>query len=191
MGQQQYDAYLRRLADILPETYGMALNAWQAEGDALRGKFDAAASLEKSDYERYLDELAQHNRAVSLARDDAETAYERMIYGDETAYSRAADDYARRVSADKTDYARQQDAYSRLLSLMAAGYAPSAAEYAAAGLSSAQGEALRAQLAPAYEEPSTVYRVVREKAEDKSGSASKSSGTKKRSGDLYKNVKKR
>ncbi len=186
VGQQQYDAYLRRLADILPETYGMALNAWQAEGDALRGKFDTAASLEKSDYERYLDELAQHNRAVSLARDDAETAYERMIYGDETAYSRAADDYARRVSADKTDYARQQDAYTRLLSLMAAGYAPSAEEYAAAGLSSAQGEALRAQLAPSEATP--VYRVVREKAE---GSSSKLSGAKKRSGDLKKNVKKR
>ena len=170
VGQQQYDAYLRRLADILPETYAMALESWQAEGDALRGKYETTAALEKSDYDRYLDELGQYNRELSLARDDAQTAYERMIYSDETAYD------------------RQQDAYSRLLSLMAAGYAPGVEEYAAAGLTRAQGEALRAQLAPSA--PSTVYRVVKQK-EEKSTSSSKSSGTKKGTGNLYKNVKKR
>ena len=171
VGQQQYDAYLRRLAEVLPETYAMALESWQAEGDALRGKYEATAALEKSDYERYLDELGQYNRELALARDDAQTAYERMIYGDETAYD------------------RRQDAYSRLLSLMAAGYAPGVEEYAAAGLTRAQGEALRAQLAPAA--PRTVYRVVKQEKEEKNSDGSKISGAKKGTGSLNKNVKKR
>ncbi len=193
VGQQQYDAYLRRLADILPETYGMALDAWKAEGDALRGKYETTAALEKSDYERYLDELGQYDRALSAARSDAEAAYERMLEREETAYSRAADDYQRRMSADKLDYARQQDAYTRLRSLMAAGYVPTTEEYAAAGLSRKQGEALRAQLAPG-EEPTVVYRAARSKDGDKSksknSSKSKLSGTKKGSGDLNKNLTK-
>ena len=170
VGQQQYNAYLRRLAEVLPETYAMALESWQAEGDALRGKYETTAALEKSDYERYLDELGQYNRELALARDDAQTAYERMIYGDETAYD------------------RRQDAYSRLLSLMAAGYAPGVEEYAAAGLSRAQGEALRAQLAPAA--PRTVTRVIKQK-DDKNADSSKNSGAKKGKGDLNKKLKSR
>ena len=109
VGQQQYDAYLQRLADVLPETYGMALDAWQAEGQDLQRRYSAAAALEQSDYERYLDELGQYNRAVSLAREDAESAYERMIYGEEKAYGRAVDDYERRLAADERAYRRAKE----------------------------------------------------------------------------------
>ena len=188
VGQQQYDAYLRRLADILPETYGMALDAYNAEGERLSRQLGAAAELEKSDYERYLDALGQYNRELSLSRDDAESAYERMIYGDETAYSRAADDYARRLGADKLDYERQQDAYSRLLSLMAAGYRPSAEEYAAAGLSRKQGEALRAQLAPSSARGGS--RSGKQKTQIEESKATLS-GTKRSVGNLDKSLSKR
>ncbi len=67
VGQQQYDAYLQRLADILPETYGMALDAYRAEGEGLSDKLRTAQTLEKSDYERYLDELGQYNRELDRA----------------------------------------------------------------------------------------------------------------------------
>ena len=111
-GQQQYDAYLRRLADVLPETYGMALDAWQAEGQELQRRYAAAGALEQRDYERYLDELGQYNRSVESARSDADTAYARMRADEERAYERAADDYARRLAADERAYRRAKDAAS-------------------------------------------------------------------------------
>ena len=101
VGQQQYDAYLRRLADVLPETYGMALQSWQAEGQDLQRRYSAAAALEQSDYERYLNELAQYDRRLDRARSDLDTAYERQFAEDERAYRRAVDDYNRRLDEDE------------------------------------------------------------------------------------------
>ena len=101
VGQQQYDAYLRRLADVLPETYGMALQSWQAEGQDLQRRYSAAAALEQSDYERYLNELAQYNLSLDRARSDLDTAYERQFAEDERAYRRAVDDYNRRLDEDE------------------------------------------------------------------------------------------
>ena len=190
VGQQQYDAYLRRLADVLPQTYGMALHAYEAEGDELTRRYELTASREKSEYERYLDSLGQYNRELALARSDVDDAREALRYGDETAYRRAVDDYNRRMAEDKLDYSREQDAYDRLVRLIAAGYSPSAAEYAQAGMSPAQGAALRAQ-ATAPGSPTVIIR--REKASGKSSSSKRSSsksssskGVKKTQGSLKK-----
>ena len=135
VGQQQYDAYLQRLADILPETYGMALDAYKAAGNELQQRFDTTAALEKSDYARYLDELEQYNLSLDRAQEDADRARREMLGDEDRAYARAEDNYERRA-------AQQQNAYTRLLKLIAAGYAPSEQELALAGLSSAQGAAL-------------------------------------------------
>lgn len=183
VGQQQYDAYLQRLADILPDTYGMALDAYKAEGDELQRRLDTTAALEKSDYGRYLDELGQYNRSLDRAQEDADRARSEMLYDEDRAYSRAEDDYARRLAA-------QKDAYARLLKLIDAGYRPSAQELALAGLSSAQGAALMAQ-ATAPSSPTVIIR--REKASGKSSSSKRSSskissskGVKKTQGSLKK-----
>ena len=109
VGQQQYDAYLRRLADVLPETYGMALDAWKAEGQDLQRRYSAAAALEQSDYERYLNELAQYDSRLDRARSDADAAYERQFAADERAYRRAVDDYKRRRDEEESAYRRQKD----------------------------------------------------------------------------------
>lgn len=190
VGQQQYDAYLRRLADVLPQTYGMALNAYEAVGDELTRRYELTAAREKSEYERYLDSLGQYNRELALARSDVDDAREELRYGDETAYRRAVDDYNRRMAEDKLDYSREQDAYDRLVRLIAAGYSPSAAEYAQAGMSPAQGAALRAQ-ATAPGSPTVIIR--REKKSGKSSSSKRSSsksssskGVKKTQGSLKK-----
>lgn len=183
VGQQQYDAYLQRLADILPDTYGMALDAYKAEGDELQRRLDTTAALEKSDYGRYLDELGQYNRSLDRAQEDADRARSEMLYDEDRAYSRAEDDYARRLAA-------QKDAYARLLKLIDAGYRPSAQELALAGLSSAQGAALMAQ-ATAPSSPTVIIRS--EKASEKSSSSKRSSskissskGVKKTQGSLKK-----
>ncbi len=145
VGQQQYDAYLRRLAEVLPQTYGMALDVWKAEGEGLQRQLETTEALERSDYDRYLDALGEHNRELDRAQSAADQAYERMIAGDERAYGRAVDDYGRRVYMEERDYGRRQDYYDRLVRLIAAGYSPRAKDYALAGMSPAQGAALRAQ----------------------------------------------
>ncbi|MBR0040973.1 MAG: hypothetical protein IJP64_06310 [Oscillospiraceae bacterium] len=202
VGRQQYDAYLQRLADVLPQTYGMALDAYKAEGERAEKALALTQELEASDYARFLDKLKQYNTDVDRAQNAAEGAYERLSEADERAYRRAADEYARKNAAEReayersldayererdaanTAYSRQQDAYARqirenelayeraaaadkvsyerakdqrarqeayynrLLGLMSMGYAPTRADFAAAGLSEAQGEALRASFAP-------------------------------------------
>jgi len=45
VGQQQYDAYLQRLNDVLPELYGQAYNQYNAEGDRLKEQYSLAANL--------------------------------------------------------------------------------------------------------------------------------------------------
>ena len=145
VGQQAYDSYLRRLGEVLPEMYGMALDTYNAEGDALQKQLQTTAELESSDYARYLDRLNQYNRELALAQADADTAYARMIDDDERTYSRAVDDYERQLTADDLDYERKQNYYNRLVSLIGIGYAPTAQDYANAGLSPTQGAAIRQQ----------------------------------------------
>ena len=128
VGQQQYDAYLQRLADVLPETYGLALKSYESEGEGLEKKLAAARSLEQTDYGRYLDALGEHKSKLERARSDESTAYARMIDADERGYRRRS--------------AAEQDAYARLLRLIAAGYMPNAKELAAARMTEAQARAL-------------------------------------------------
>lgn len=145
VGQQQYDQYLQRMADILPQTYGMALDAYNAEGNRLTQNLETTTNLERSDYDKYLDTLNQYNIDVNRAQSDADTWYDRMVAQEKLNYSRQLDQYD-----------MQKDAYNRLVQLISMGYTPSKAEYSAAGLSEAQGEALRGAYMP---EPvvQTVY----------------------------------
>ena len=113
VGQQEYDEYLRRLAEVLPQTYAAAREDYEAEGEALQEKLAAARELEGRDYERYLDRLGQYNRELDAARSEADTAYARMTQEDERAYSRAQDAYARETAAEKEAYERAQDDYAR------------------------------------------------------------------------------
>ena len=129
VGQQTYDQYLQRLADVLPETYGMALDAWKAEGDQINQKLATTMELEQSDYGRYLDRLSQYNRDMDAARSDADTAYNRMMQADETAYNRAMDEYKRGLAEDETAYARAQDAYNRQLMADETAYARASDAY--------------------------------------------------------------
>lgn len=145
VGQQQYDQYLQRMADILPQTYGMALDAYNAEGNRLNQNLETTTNLERSDYDKYLDTLNQYNIDVNRAQNDVDTWYDRMVAQEKLNYSRQLDQYD-----------MQKDAYNRLMQLMSMGYTPTKAEYNAAGLSEAQGEALRGAYMPAPE-TQTVY----------------------------------
>lgn len=113
-GQQQYDAYLQRLGEVLPETYSMALNQYNAEGDALTNQYAMLNDMAATDYNRYRDQLGDWQYGETLRRQDEETAY-----------------------------GRQQDAYNKLLYLINnTGYSPTDDELTAAGLTRDQADKL-------------------------------------------------
>ena len=122
VGQQQYNAYLQQLTDVVPDLYDRAYGVYQQEGQDLQNKYAMLADLEATDYNRYQDSYNQYWDNIAFLQGEEDRAYERGVAEEERAYS------------------RQQDNKAYLLDLMAAtGYVPSAEELAAAGMS--QGEA--------------------------------------------------
>ena len=70
VGQQQYDSYLQRLGEALPELYGMAWQRYNAEGDALKTAWELAS--ERSEVKRESEREAAEREAA--AQKSAETA---------------------------------------------------------------------------------------------------------------------
>ena len=115
VGQQQYDASLQGLAELIPELYQTAYERYQDQGEALQKQYELLGRQADMEYDRYRDELGdwQKERAWQQERED-------------DAYDRAA------------------DAYSRLYALIAAtGYVPTEEELSGAGMSQEAAEALR------------------------------------------------
>lgn len=113
LGNQQYNAYLARLNDMVPQFYDRALDSYQAAGDALKGDFDFVNSQARQEYERYMDALG--------------------IFNDKTDYLTERLDKA---------YDERNDSYDKLLALMAySGYNPSDAELSESGMTRQQADA--------------------------------------------------
>ena len=79
VGQQQYDAYLQKLGDAMPEFYGAALKKWQAEGEQLSGQFSAASALAERDYGRARDKAARAAEIEQKGYDRRQTAYKNLV----------------------------------------------------------------------------------------------------------------
>ena len=115
VGQQQYDAYLQGLTDVIPELYGQAYQQYQDEGDRLRQQYQMLGDQADTAYSQYRDQLGDWQ-------------YER----------------AWQEQQDQTAYARQQDAYGQLYALIGStGYKPTDEELSASGMSAEQANALR------------------------------------------------
>lgn len=117
VGQQQYDAYLQRLNDVIPELYGQAYDRYAQETSDLYNQYGLASQAENQDYARSMDRYNQE-------------------------YARYADDLQQYRNDLNLYYDRADTEYSRLVNLITAtGYRPSAEELAAAGLTQAQADA--------------------------------------------------
>jgi len=117
VGQQQYNAYLQKLSDALPQLYAQAYERYRAEGEGLNDRLDAAGKLAEAEYGRQ--------------RDKAEDAKFAMQW---------------QGTKDKQDFDRQQVNYKNLYDIiLKTGYEPTEQELAAGGMSQAQAEALRYQ----------------------------------------------
>ena len=122
VGQQQYNAYLQQLNDIVPELYDRAYGYYQQEGQDLMNQYALTADREADAYNRYMDSYNQYWDNIGFLQGEEDRAYDRGM------------------ESDAIGYDRMQDNKAYLLDLMAAtGYVPSAEELAAAGMS--QGEA--------------------------------------------------
>ncbi len=115
VGRQQYDAYLQKLSDAVPELYSAAYQQYKDEGDSLSQQLAAAQGLAEAEYGRHRDSVADDQFAQEL---EAETAQQ--------------------------SFSRQQSSFNSLMQLISAtGYQPSSEELQKAGMSQAQAEALR------------------------------------------------
>lgn len=131
-GQQQYDAYLQKLNEVVPELYAQARQAYNDEGDRMLQQYQLTGDLRDDEYSRYQDQLSNWWKDLSYQADRADTEY-----------SRGAENWWNAESAGRQDrefaYQQKKDAYSNLVSLIGTtGYSPSQQELEAAGMSAAE-----------------------------------------------------
>ena len=135
VGQQAYQGYLQGLNDKIPELYQLALNQYNAEGDAMYNQASLIAGMEEQDYGRYRDQLSDYYTNLGLAQDEAR-------YQAEQDYGKWADSVeSSRWEAQYQD-SKTNDAYDKLTALMAIGYQPTDEELAAAGMTRAQANSI-------------------------------------------------
>ena len=132
VGQQQYDAYLQQLNDIIPELYDRAADRYNREGEELYQQYALMQNAADDEYGKYRDAMGDYLNQLDYLRGNADTAYDRFMTGQELGYK------------------QQQDAYGNLVSLITStGYQPTAEELKAAGMTSAQADAYRGYFAQA------------------------------------------
>lgn len=125
VGQQQYDAYLKQLNEVVPELYGMAYDQYQQEGDDLYQQYAMTGDMADDEYGKYLDSLDNYWKNVGHLTDRADSEYSK-------GYNNWYNSYQMGTEAQAT-------AYARLTELMAlSGYKPTDAELAEAGMTRQQ-----------------------------------------------------
>lgn len=125
VGQQQYDAYLQKLNDVVPELYGMALDQYQQEGDELYQQYGLVGDMADDEYGKYQDELDRYWQNVDYLTGRADDAYSKGYNNWYNSYELGTD--------------AQNTAYVKLTELMAmSGYNPTDSELAAAGMTRQQ-----------------------------------------------------
>lgn len=127
VGQQQYDAYLQQLNEVVPELYGMAYDQYQQEGDDLYQQYAMTGDMADDEYGKYLDSLDNYWKNVDHLTDRADSEYSK-------GYNNWYNSFQMGTEAQAT-------AYARLTELMAlSGYKPTDAELAEAGMTRQQAD---------------------------------------------------
>ena len=141
-GQQAFDAYLKRLGEVLPELYAMAYQRYSDEGEALRADYDSLTQEREREYQRYRDALGDWEQERDFAFRQSAEDYKRMA----EAYRLEQEAQAAEARREQTEYERRRDAYSRLYkAIRETGYVPEQSELEAAGMSRAEAKALEAE----------------------------------------------
>lgn len=100
VGNQAYQSYLSELNNVVPELYGMALDRYNQEGEALYNNYALLSDQENQDYGRYQDEYSKWQSELSYLNDRYNT--ERNFDYNKYATER---DYAYGTYSDNKSYA--------------------------------------------------------------------------------------
>lgn len=124
VGQQQYDAYLQQLNNVIPDLYGQAYNQYQDEGAALMQQYGMLGDMADDEYGKYQDSLNQYWQNVDYLKGQADDAYDR-------GYSNWYNSYEMGTQAQET-------ARSNVMEIINAGGVPTEEDLAAAGMTPEQ-----------------------------------------------------
>lgn len=75
VGQQQYDAYLQKLNEVVPELYSQARQAYNDEGDRMMQQYQMVGDLRSDEYSKYRDALSDWWQGLNYQTDRADSAY--------------------------------------------------------------------------------------------------------------------
>ena len=113
VGQQEYDEYLQKLGQVMPELYAAAYQRYKDQGETLESRYQTLRGLEGQEYDRYRDQV------------------EDVKYQQEMA-----------AEQEKADNDRKDKNYDRLVELITkVGYTPSQEELEQSGMTQSQAEA--------------------------------------------------
>ena len=114
VGQQAYQGYLQQLNDKVPELYQLALNQYNAEGDAMYDQASLMAQMEDQDYGRYRDQVSDYNadldRLYNQYNTERDYDYGKWADNRDFSYGQFADDraYSYQTERDKVSDAQWQ-----------------------------------------------------------------------------------
>lgn len=98
VGQQQYNAYLNQLNQMVPEFYDRAFGYWQAQGQDLYNQYGLVSDMRDTEYGRYRDEVADYWNQVNYLAGRADTYY-----------NQGADNYWNTQSMNQQNYWNEQN----------------------------------------------------------------------------------
>ena len=154
-GQQTYNEYLAQLNNIVPDLYNQAYGRYQDEGTALQQQYGMLGDLAADEYNKYTDAYERWLANLQMAKDDADTAYDRgytdYINALQMAYQKDRDAIADQqwqqemaFQQAQFDYQKQQDALARSYSSGGSGGGSSgSSSYNNGGLTEAQVKELQ------------------------------------------------
>lgn len=165
VGQQQYNAYLEKLTEMMPEFYDRAYGQYRDEGTDMKDLYGLYIDRDQVDFQRYQQEVANAQAEYQAAAAAASAAaaaeqnnisnlgnlYSLVLGADDTAYNRYMNEWSANYQAEQDkknwNYQLSQDAYnkqqtnkanakSEVDAILEAGGMPSSSLISASGVSS-------------------------------------------------------
>ena len=113
VGQQAYQGYMQQLNDNIPELYDRALAQYNQEGQDMLTQYSMLGDMADDEYQKYLTEMDMYYKNLDMARQDAETAYNRGYgaYRDSVGDSQWQQQYAETVKQNEIANSQWQQSF--------------------------------------------------------------------------------
>lgn len=109
VGQQQYNAYLQNLNQLVPEYYDRAFNQWQAEGSELYNKYGLTKDLADTEYSKYRDQMSDYWNNVDYLANQENSAYNRGFENHWNTENANMSNYWNSADIANTNYWKSQE----------------------------------------------------------------------------------